>query len=202
MENAVGEIVGNLLALACIVVLSFGGVGAGVGYVLWEKRKKGARSQGRASLGAPLGLGLVHAEGGQDRLGGERGAYRWSIGWEVRKVAGGPPKFVTFFECYPRSLPQVELRRRAAGVTLSGQVGAEAALGVPALDERFVCAGDVSRLRAQAEALLAVLGMGDDLYMLPDRLVLVCAGDQSEPGFLKARVEAMERLLDGLAAVG
>lgn len=193
------DVIGGLIQLACIVIFAFGGLAAAVGYILWEKKKKDKRSAGRAALGQPLGLGVVHAHGGQDRLGGQRNGRQWSIGWEVRKIAGGPPSFVTFFECHC-PLPQAELRLQPAGrnVEVSGVVGPAQATGHAGLDARFVASGDVQALAAAGDAFVRLASLGEDLYLLPDRLVLVCSGDHSEPAFLKERVEAMERLVDGL----
>lgn len=165
------------------------------GYIMYERKKKGDKSKERANLGAELGLEMVDAQGGQDRLGGQRGAFRWQVGWEVRKIAGGSPGFVTFFECYPQGLPQVEVRFKLPGKPspMSGMFGAPAPLGQPAFDEHFEVAGAMEAITPSVQqGMLNLKSLGDDLYVMPDRIVLLYKGDHKDSASLRQRIEAIE----------
>ncbi len=202
-EQFAVELFAIVAQLACALLVAVGTIALPIGYILWEKRKKTAKSKGREAIGIPLGLHGVDAEGGQDRLGGNRGDNRWVVGWEVRKVVGKTPKFVTFLECYPPAMPTVELRYNPpqGNVSLSGQVGEQLPLDHPDLDAAFLASGDAAAIGQLANAgayILPLRDLCDDFYILPDRLVMICVGDQNEPEYLRERLEAIEKLVEHL----
>ncbi len=194
MEAAIIEL--GIYAVVCVIG-TFITIVLPVAYILWERNKKKGTSKGRERLGAELGLGSVDADGGQDRLGGQRGANRWLVGWEVRKIAGGPPSFVTFFECYAPNLIAVEIRHKLPGKpsAMSGQFGGPTPMGLDAFDAKFEAAGDTASLTSEAmTALNDLLKEGDDVYVMPDRVVLLYKGDHQTVEDLRGRIDRVERV--------
>lgn len=185
----------DCFAIIVCTLISFGGVIAGVAAFLIDRRKKQARSNERASLGAELGLSALDAQGGQDRVGGSRNGLEWVVGWEVRKVAGSPPKFVTFFEASGPAIPPAEVRYK---LPLTTELPPIAPVGHAVFDEHFQAAGDLHIDAVLADEFASFLRLSDDFYMVPGRIVLVCVGDHKETDYLRARIEAVERLTNRL----
>ncbi len=182
---------GDLLSIALCLFVSFAGIIASVGAFAYDRRRKAVRSKQRESTGADLGLSRLQAQGGQDRVGGSRNGCEWVVGWEVRRVAGSPPRFVTFFEASSPAIPPAEVRYATALTTDLTPIGI---VHHSVFDEKFTAAGDLHIDAVLADEFVSLLRLCDDFYLVPGRIVLVCVGDHRESDYLRARLEAVERL--------
>ncbi len=194
------EVVGNLVGLVCVVLVSFGGFGVALAYILWEKQKKQKVAQGRQSIGKSMGFETISAPGEPLRLGTthENGLV-WEMGWEVRKIAGSSPRFATFMQCQGQSWPKVELRLNPTGqVQLSGMCGDSLPTGHEGLDARFLAAGEVAALEALGDVLLTLADLAQDVILFENKLVMVCEGKHEDPTFLHQRLEAMDKIARAL----
>lgn len=178
--------------ILCLAV-SFGGIMASVGAFAWDRKRRRDRSTARTSVGSELGLAPTDARGGQDRIAGSRSGCEWVVGWEVRKVAGSPPKFVTFFEASSPAIPPAEVRFKLPLTTQLTPIGS---VHHDVFDANFTAAGDIHIDAVLADEFVSILQLCDDFYLLPGQIVLICADDHRETEYLRARLEAVERLTD------
>jgi hypothetical protein len=189
------SIVGDLLSIVLCLFISFAGILASVGAFVYDRRRRAAKSKARTSTGADLGLGPLGTHGGQDRVGGSRNGCEWVVGWEVRRVAGTPPKFVTFFEASSPSIPPAEVR---FATDLTSDMTPTGPAHHAVFDENFTAAGDIKIDAVLADEFVSLLRLCDDFYLLPGRITMVCIGDHKETEYLRARLEAVERLTSRL----
>jgi hypothetical protein len=190
------DIFADIFGIVCCCAITIGAPALGGAAFLWDRRRRQQTSDGRAKIGTNLGLVSLPPKGGQDRFGGPLMGCEWLVGWEVRKVAGGPPKFVTFFECSRADFPRAEVRYQSApSLGLEPSVVADH----PAFDAVFQAAGELSLDTALVDDIMTVVALGDDLAITPEKIILLCADDHKEEAYLKERIDAVAQLAQRLA---